>query len=323
MAEAIRRKEICPRCEEGLLISIDTPQDIFLEGSLVRIPNVQVDECRVCGFRSLSGREVGLFEILFAPQYAHLSDLVTALKSAGYYGMFLREDQSESALTFGSREYVAGLVEDLRDLYLDNESSHILQGLNTVKSGTVSIDLIGKRYQVKLPKIGEGENGVVYDYAEDVHSVLKIAKPRPYSREHLREEYEVTDFFVKHGVPVPKIMESDPYGSYMIKEKLAGELLARIYDDLGPRGTPLHQRVKNEVEAFVNRLIELFDRYPETKTSVSPNNIFILMGGDDCRCLLVDTGPAPLHDYSGFVFQDYWEKVIPQKIKRYREVGYL
>ncbi len=316
-------KEICPRCEEGILVSIETPQDILLEGSLVRIGKVQVDECRVCGFRSLSGREVGLFEILFAPQYARIADLVAALKTAGYYGVFLREDRSESALTFGSRKYVAGLGEDLRDLYLDNESGHILRGLGAVSAGTVPIDLQGKQYQVKIPKIGEGENGIVFDYEEDVRSVLKFAKPRPYSREHLREEYEVTDFFLKHAVPVPKILESDPYGSYMIKEKLAGDSLARIYDELGPPGTPLHQRVKNEVETFVGRLIDLFGRYPETKTSVSPNNIFILMAGDDCRCLLVDTGPAPLHDYSDFVFNHYWEKVIPEKIKRYREVGYL
>ena len=316
-------KEICPRCEEGILVSIETPQDITLEGSLVRIGKVQVDECRVCGFRSLSGREVGLFEILFAPQYARISDLIAALKTAGYYGVFLREDQSESALTFGSREYVAGLAEDLRDLYLDNESAHIIRGLSVVSSGTVPIELQGKHYQVKLPKIGEGENGIVYDYEEDFRSVLKFAKPRAYSREHLREEYEVTDFFLKHAVPVPKILESDPYGSYMIKEKLAGDSLAKIYDYLGPPGTPLHQQVKKEVETFVSRLIELFDRHPETKTSVSPNNIFILMTGNDCRCLLVDTGPAPLHDYSGFVFNYYWEKVIPQKIKRYREVGYL
>jgi hypothetical protein len=316
-------KEICPRCEEGILVSIETPQDISLEGSRIRIGKVQVDECRVCGFRSLSGREVGLFEILFAPQYARIADLVAALKAAGYASAFLREDQSESALTFGSRQYVAGLAEDLRDLYLDNESGHILRGLGAVTAGTVPIDLQGKQYQVKLPKIGEGENGIVFDYEEDIRSVLKFAKPRPYSREHLREEYEVTDFFIKHNVPVPKILESDPYGSFMIKEKLAGDSLAKIYDDLGPAGNPLHQRVKNEVQAFVGRLIELFSRYPETKTSVSPNNIFVLLTGDDCRCLLVDTGPAPLHDYSDFVFNHYWEKVIPEKIKRYREVGYL
>jgi hypothetical protein len=161
-------KEICPRCEEGILVSIETPQDILLEGSLVRIGKVQVDECRVCGFRSLSGREVGLFEILFAPQYARIADLVAALKTAGYYGVFLREDRSESALTFGSRKYVAGLGEDLRDLYLDNESGHILRGLGAVSAGTVPIDLQGKQYQVKIPKIGEGENGMGLDCEEDV-----------------------------------------------------------------------------------------------------------------------------------------------------------
>ena len=70
MDEPKPHTEICPRCEEGFLITVQTPQDITIEGSLVRIPNVRVDECRACGFRSLSGREVGLFEILFAPQYA-------------------------------------------------------------------------------------------------------------------------------------------------------------------------------------------------------------------------------------------------------------
>ncbi len=44
--------------------------------------------------------------------------------------MFLRENETESVLGFGAREYVAALAADLRDLYLDNESSHVLEGLD-------------------------------------------------------------------------------------------------------------------------------------------------------------------------------------------------
>jgi hypothetical protein len=77
------------------------------------------------------------------------------------------------------------------------------------------------------------------------------------------------------------------------------------------------------VSRFCDRLIELFAREPHAKTSVSPNNIFVLEDGASCRCLLVDTGPAPAHDYSSFSFDEYWEVVVPQKIARYKAVGYI
>lgn len=323
MDESKNRSEICPRCEEGFLTTIQTPQDITIEGSVVRIPNVQVEECRVCGFRSLSGGETGLFEILFSPRYAHIGDLVQALHAAGYYGMFLREDRSDSFIGFGSRDYVAHLEDDLQGLYLDNESHHVIQGLSHFSAGLVPINLAGERYTVKLPKIGEGENGIVYDYQEAYQAVLKLAKPRAYSRNHLKDEFEVTEFFEKQGVPVPRILSSDPYGSFMIKERLAGESLAKIYYSLGGPGSLAYQQVRATTRVFIDRLIDLFVKTPEVKTSVSPNNIFVVLKGNDCRCLLVDTGPAPFHDYSGFNFDHYWETVIPQKIKQYTAAGYL
>jgi len=49
----------------------------------------------------------------------------------------------------------------------------------------------------------------------------------------------------------------------------------------------------------------------------------VLVENGSARCLLVDTGPAPFHDYSGFVFEEYWEVTIPRKIEQYRAVGYL
>jgi hypothetical protein len=323
MTGAAHNSEICPRCEEGILVGTITSQDITLVGSIIRVPNVRVEECRYCGFRSLSGKDVGLFDLLFAPQYARVGDLVSALRAAGYTNMFLREDRSECNLAFGSRNYVSGLSEDLRGFYLDNESNHLIEGLSNVSFGTLLIELAGRRCTVKLPRMGEGENGLVYEYQEDSEAVLKIAKPRTYSRDHLKAEHEVTCVFESRGIPVPRILESDPYGSFMIKEKLAGESLAKVYDTLGGSDNPYYQKVRSTVEAFIERLLVLFREYPETKTSISPNNIFVISSGEDCRCLLVDTGPAPFHDYSKFAFPEYWFKVIPQKIRQYKAVGYL
>lgn len=320
--ETTRLYEICPRCEGAILKRVEVPYEVMVAGTPVRIPKVQVEECRHCGFRSLSGKEVRLFEVLFAPEYAQVSHLVQALRAAGFFGMFLREHRSESCLGFGSREYVAGLNPDLQGLYLDNESSHVIEGLDEGET-MVPLEAGDRRYTVRLPKLGEGENGIVYNYEESQHAVLKIAKPRAYSREHIRQECELTDFFVRHGVPVPGIGERDPHGSFVVKERLAGASLAKVYEALGSPEVPRHQRVKRATGAFVNRLLDLFVRFPEAKTSVSPNNIFVVETEDDCRCLLVDTGPAPFHDYSHFDFEEYWTVVIPKKIEQYRSVGYL
>lgn len=323
MSEKKPPAEICPRCEEGLLTTVQTRQDITIAGSVVSIPNVLMDQCPLCGFNSISGRDVGLFEILFTQEYARITDLIQALQTAGYFGMFLREDRSETFIGFGSRDYVADLEGDLRLLYLDNESSHVIDGLSRFTTGSIPINLAGSQYTVKLPKIGEGENGIVFDYREAHDAVLKIAKPSPYSRAHLRDECAVTDFFEKQGVPVARIRLSDPYGSFVIKERLAGESLAKAYYSLGGPGSSAYQRVRESARAFIGRLLELFEKNPKVKTSVSPNNIFVLLKGNDCQCLLVDTGPAPFHDYSGFNFDDYWATVIPHKIKQYVAAGYL
>jgi hypothetical protein len=315
--------EICPRCEEAILVRKEVPQDIDVSGTVMRIPKVQVEECRHCGFRSLTGKEVRLFDVLFAPQYADPGELVKALKTAGYVGMFLREDRTESSLAFGSRQYVDTLEKNLQELYLDNESSHVIQDLMRRTDGSVALDLVKRRCTVKLPKVGEGENGVVFDYAEDAASVLKLAKPRPYSRDHVRLECELTELFAGHSIPVPRVFDWDPHGSFCFKERLAGKSLAAVYYELGGPDEPRHRAARDAVQRFIAELLELFVKHPEAKTSMSPNNIFVVLDGDSCRCLLVDTGPAPLHDYSHFSFAEYWEKVIPQKIEQYRQVGYL
>ncbi len=122
---------------------------------------------------------------------------------------------------------------------------------------------------------------------------------------------------------MPRVFDWDPHGSFCFKQRLAGRSLASVYYELGDPAAPAHQAARVAVERFIGQLLDLFVRHPEVKTSVSPNNIFLELDGSSCRCLLVDTGPAPLHDYSAFDFVEYWEKVIPQKIEQYRVVGYL
>ncbi len=71
------RMEICPRCEDGLLATVETTHEVLVEGSLVRIPRVRADECPACGYRSLSGREARLIEVLFTSSYERIGDLVS------------------------------------------------------------------------------------------------------------------------------------------------------------------------------------------------------------------------------------------------------
>ena len=117
------------------------------------------------------------------------------------------------SLAFGSREYVATLPDDLCAFYLDNESDHIIRSLNSGGAGEASVAVGEHLYTLTLPRLGEGENGVVFEYREAADAVFKVAKPRPYSRDHLKEEYEVTELFVRNGIPVPRIIECDPHGS--------------------------------------------------------------------------------------------------------------
>ncbi len=217
--------DICPRCEEGILLTVEVPHDVLVAGSVIRIPKVKAEQCPYCGFRALSGREVRLFEVLFAPHYERIADLV-----AGAPGRPLpracscaRRKPSRNARRSARASTWRRSPRTCATSTSTTRSSHVIEGL-AAPDGTVPLDVAGRRYRVRLPKIGEGENGVVYDYAEDPGSVFKVAKPRPYSRDHLRQECEVTEFFARHGIPVPRIVEHDRYGSFVVKERLAGEL---------------------------------------------------------------------------------------------------
>jgi YgiT-type zinc finger domain-containing protein len=316
------RPDVCPRCENGLLATVETTHEVTVEGSVVRIPRVRADECPTCGYRSLSGREARLIEVLFTSSYDRVADLVADLRAAGYRSLFLRDDQAETGFGFGSSTLVESLAGDLRELYLDNEASHVLDGLQA-SSGPVPLDVAGQVQRLTLPRFYEDENGTVFNCEGSPELVLKVAKPRPYCRNHLLGESEMTEFFAGQGIPVPRIRQSDRFGRFVVKDRLAGKSLAAIYDHLGAPDSPRHALVRDAVRRLIEHLLDLFVRYPGSQVSVSPNNIFIVESAEQCECLLVNTGLAPFHDYSSFAFDEYWNVTVPEKIARYREAGYI
>jgi CRP-like cAMP-binding protein len=74
-------------------------------------------------------------------------------------------------------------------------------------------------------------------------------------------------------------------------------------------------------------MLDLFVRRPECKTSISPNNIYLLREGDKFRdppaFLLIDPGTTLNKNYDGFTFHKYWNEVLPDRIRKYERTGYL
>jgi len=79
--------------------------------------------------------------------------------------------------------------------------------------------------------------------------------------------------------------------------------------------------VREEVRRFCDQLIELFGREPHARPR-SPNNIFVVEEGAECRCLLVDTGPPDARLFE-LQLRGLLGVVVPQKIARYKAVGYI
>ena len=323
MKNGKRRSEICPHCEEGILQAAPAARDIPLGDSCFRLPNVLVEHCRECGFESVSGREAALFEMLFSSNYSTPADLVRSIRAAGYHEMFLKESDEAAPLAFASTEYVAGLSEDLRTLYLDSESHLLITRLSSLDAEMAVVEAAGRSHTVRLPRIGEGENSFVYEYPDAEATVLKVAKPRHYCRQHLQMEREMAGLFLDEGIAVPRVIETDTFGRFLIKERIPGKSLARVYPELGEPDSENHKQVRRAVKEFIAQVLSLFERSPRAKASLSPTNIFVLDGGGSCRCFLVDTGPAPFHDYSGFDFERYWNEIIPEKLRQYGLAGYI
>lgn len=185
---------------------------------------------------------------------------------------------------------------------------------------------------VGIPPIGEGDRSLVYSLKQSSLGLsgalcVKVAKQQSICRQRLLEESMTTEYFLSSGIATPRIRYLDPSGRFSVKDFIEGESITSLYmrfEDLTVRTQNL---VIQGLEQFMNRLLVLFRERPECKVSISPNNIYVLSEGgkykDPVECVLIDPGPTPKKDYSGFNFAKYWNDVLPERIRKYRKTGYL
>lgn len=205
------------------------------------------------------------------------------------------------------------------------------------RGGATKIDVhyAGLLLKLALPPLGEGDRGIVFRLRRNpvgpsnpaTPLVLKVAKEAAVCRERLLEESMTTDFFLREGVVVPRILYMDPAGRFCVKEFIDGESVTSLYLRFS-RLSPYAQRVILQgLEQFLTRLLELFERRPDCKVSISPNNIYVLRDGDRFhdppRFVLIDPGTTLKKSYEGFTFSRYWNEVLPERIAKYQRTGYL
>ncbi len=193
----------------------------------------------------------------------------------------------------------------------------------------------GARFTLALPPLGEGDRGIVYDVrAHDlpIPSVpdrlcLKVAKQHPVCRERLLQEQMTTSFFLAEGVRVPRIHFMDADGRFALKDLVEGESITRLYlryTQLSPRMQGL---VLQGLEAFLARLLGLFQQRHDCQVSIGPNNIYVVGEDGELRdppeFVLVDPGRTLKKNYDGLTFARYWKEFLPEHIRKYERTGYL
>jgi CRP/FNR family transcriptional regulator, cyclic AMP receptor protein len=190
-------------------------------------------------------------------------------------------------------------------------------------------------FTLTLPPLGEGDRGMVYTV--ESHSLaipaglgplcLKVAKPQPICRERLLEEMMTTGYFLAEGVVVPRIHYMDPLGRFAVKDRIEGESITSIYLRFAQLTARAQELILGDLENFLNRLLDLFRKRPDCQVSISPNNIYVLSEGgrfhDPVRFVLIDPGTTLKKNYDGFTFNHYWNKVLPDRIRKYERTGYL
>jgi len=193
----------------------------------------------------------------------------------------------------------------------------------------------GATFTLTLPPLGEGDRGMVYtieshslDVAPDHGPLcLKVAKPQPICRERLLEEMMTTDYFLAEGVVVPRIHHMDPLGRFAVKDRIEGESVTSLYLRFAQLTARAQELILGDLEKFLNRLLDLFRKRPDCQVSISPNNIYVLSEGgrfhDPLRLVLIDPGTTLKKSYDDFTFNHYWNKVLPDRIRKYERTGYL
>jgi CRP-like cAMP-binding protein len=203
------------------------------------------------------------------------------------------------------------------------------------RSPRVEVAYGGATFTLTLPPLGEGDRGMVYTI--ESHSLdikpghgplcLKVAKPQPICRVRLLEEMMTTDYFLSEGVVVPRIHHMDPLGRFAVKDRIEGESVTSLYIRFSQLTARAQESILGDLAKYLDRLLELFRKRPDCQVSISPNNIYVLSEGgrfhDPLQLVLIDPGTTLNKSYDGFTFHHYWNKVLPDRIRKYERTGYL
>ncbi|MBP7868369.1 MAG: cyclic nucleotide-binding domain-containing protein [Acidobacteria bacterium] len=200
---------------------------------------------------------------------------------------------------------------------------------------SVSLDYAGVKFTLRLPAIGEGDRGLVYLLRKhsldlpgaDTRCCVKFAKQQALSRQRLLEEFPNTEFYLSENITVPRILYLDPLGRFSVKEYIEGETLTSLYLRFERLTVKTQRLLLDGIEAYLERLLALFRKRPDCKVSISPNNILVLSDKgrftDPPRLVLIDPGPDRKKKYEGIGFDQYWNVILPDRIRKYQRTGYL
>ena len=202
-------------------------------------------------------------------------------------------------------------------------------------SGEVRAEYAGVRLTLGIPPLGEGDRSMVYRLNSSSLDLpgasgplcIKVAKQQPICRDHLLREKSTTEFFLAENIPVPRIHYIDPCGRFAVKDLIEGESVTSLY--MRFEGLPVRTQsmLLDNLREFVTGVLDLFERRQDCKVSISPNNIYMLTRGgtfrQPARFVLIDLGPTPNKNYSGFNFDKYWNEILPERIRKYKRTGYL
>jgi CRP/FNR family transcriptional regulator, cyclic AMP receptor protein len=188
---------------------------------------------------------------------------------------------------------------------------------------------------VAIPPLGEGDNSLVYPIksvsldlpVKPENLCVKVSKQLSMCRNGLIQEEATTRFFTEENIAVPRIHYMDSRGRFAIKDFIEGETVTSVYMRFDTFPARIQSLILEGLEKFLSQLLDLFERRPECKVSISPNNIYLLTEGERLRMplqfVLIDPGPSPNKSYDGFNFDKYWNELLPNRISKYKRTGYL
>ena len=202
-----------------------------------------------------------------------------------------------------------------------------------------------KPINIKIPFLGRGHNGAVYEIeAESNHpKVIKITLPRLQAIQSAILEQESYDFWANAAYNsgyffVPKQYEVHKLGFYRIMEMNKGITLTKYllmlgaihidsishkntsYDENFISGT--YSKQANLIAQAIQSMLTVIQENPEYCVSLSPNNIHVTYDLDSLainRIDLVDIGPVPskLNAYLHLESFEQYLKLCAERLKKY------